>query len=92
MFAVVSSTETLTWQDRNDLNGLTPEYLLKHVAPDPGKYADTLLLSLEQAMFRTLSFIGIDDYRFLFCFKFHGEVIRRQVNYYFLSRNRAVKS
>ncbi|MCG2616959.1 hypothetical protein LZZ85_21865 [Terrimonas sp. NA20] len=74
-----------------DLNGLTPVYLLKHIASDPAKYADVLFLSLERAMFRTLSFIGVEDYLFSFLFKFQGELIKRQVNYYFLSKTRAMK-
>ena len=75
-----------------DLNLLTPGYQLKYVAPDPIKFVDLLLSALERAMFNTLSFIGIEDYQFLFTFKFQGEVIRRQVNYYFLSRSRMIKS
>ncbi|RYY56928.1 MAG: hypothetical protein EOO09_04410 [Chitinophagaceae bacterium] len=74
-----------------DLNQLAAEYLLQNVAPDPGKYADMLLLSLEKSMFRTLSFIGIEDYRFTYLFKWQGEIIRRQVNYYFLSRTVKVR-
>ncbi|RYY59057.1 MAG: hypothetical protein EOO05_14505 [Chitinophagaceae bacterium] len=75
-----------------DLNQLNPDYLLRNVAPDPGKYADLLLLSLERGMFRTLSFIGIEDYQFTYLFRLQGEVFRRQVNYYFLSRSRPVRS
>lgn len=73
-----------------DLNQFTADYLIRNVAPDPGKYADLLLLSLEKGMFRTLSFIGVDDYRFTYLFRLQGEVIRRQVNYYFLSRTRKI--